>query len=151
VTWSGPSETDLYPYIKDFFVHVLRYPKEKIKLDTTENNKIPDLQLVAKETNPSFGAYWVVAEIKPNAGLFRNPSKRNKVWQEQLQHYVNPETVYALLMDPTTVVQYLPDGTIFGDIIDLQKLSVEEVQRFTCRRFTQTILHRDYQARQGRR
>ncbi len=32
VRWEGSEETDLYPYFRDFFVAVLGYPKNKVRI-----------------------------------------------------------------------------------------------------------------------
>jgi len=125
--WSGPSETDLYPYIRDFFVSVLGYPKDHIRLAAKETQgKIPDVSVVSADVKPKDGIYWLVGEVKDDRGLFRSSKNRAKVWGDQLKKYVTADTVYALLIDPITIVVLRPDGTEVK-IVELDAHSVDEL------------------------
>ncbi len=100
------SETDLYPYMKEFFTHILGYPRDRVVLGVQAGTGTPDLSLLSKD-----GVYWSVGEVKNEPGRFRDPAYRRDRWQQQLSRYVSADTVYALLIDPRTVVVLRPDGT----------------------------------------
>ena len=48
--WHG-NEPDLYPYIKDLFVDVFGYPKENVKINSTQRSGFPDILLNSKRLN----------------------------------------------------------------------------------------------------
>jgi type I restriction-modification system DNA methylase subunit len=112
LAWSGTSEIDLYPYVRELFVDLFGYPKDHIRLaERGTLGKIPDLSLSAADVKPKQGVFWVVAEIKKERKAFRSADYRKKEWDDQLRKYVSADTVYALLIDPETLVVLRPDGT----------------------------------------
>lgn len=50
-----------------------------------------------------------------------------EVWADQLKDYITADTVYALLLDPTTIVVMHPDGSIRGEPVDLTALSADDL------------------------
>lgn len=112
VEWSGSSEIDLYPYVREFFTDLLGYPKDHVRLAEKGNlGKIPDVSLISADVKPKDSIYWVVCEVKRERRVFRSSQYRQKEWEVQLKHYVSADTVYALLIDPETLVILRPDGT----------------------------------------
>jgi type I restriction-modification system DNA methylase subunit len=110
--WSGTSEIDLYPYVRELFTDVFGYPKDHIRLaERGTLGKIPDLSLSPADVKPKQGLFWVVGEIKKERKAFQSAAYRKKEWDEQLKKYVSADTVYALLIDPETVAVLRPDGT----------------------------------------
>jgi len=110
--WSGTSEIDLYPYVREVFTDLFGYPKDHIRLaERGSLGKIPDLSLSPADVKPRQGIFWVVAEIKKERKAFRSADYRKKEWDDQLRKYVSADTVYALLIDPETLAILRPDGT----------------------------------------
>ncbi|MDG7006665.1 MAG: N-6 DNA methylase [Nitrososphaerota archaeon] len=105
VQWSRGSEPDSYSYFKDVFCQVLGYPKERIKINDRGFHGIPDITFYSQDAVP-----WVVCEVKPEPGRFRSRKECDETWDKQLKRYVTADTVYALLLDPTTIVVVSPDG-----------------------------------------
>lgn len=105
IHWSSGSEPDSYPYFKDVFCQVLGYPKDRIKLNDRGLHGIPDMTFFSQDAVP-----WVVCEVKPEPGRFRSKKECDEIWDKQLKRYVSADTVYALLLDPTTIVVVSPDG-----------------------------------------
>jgi type I restriction-modification system DNA methylase subunit len=107
--WSGGNEPDLYPYIKDFFVGALGYPKDKVKINATGREGFPDIVLISKDSTSSIQTAWVSAEVKKEPRIFRDPQARREVLESRLKKYVTADTVHGLLIDPLTIAVYLPD------------------------------------------
>jgi hypothetical protein len=124
--WSGDSEMDLYPYVKDFFCHVLGYPAQKVRLGQPGEEGFPDVSLCSQDLDPKEGVFWLVAEVKAEKGRFLNEEERNEVWSDQLERYVSADTVYALLVDPHSLAVLRPNGTLVK-AVDLTETSVEEL------------------------
>ena len=65
LNWSGNSEIDLYPYIREVLTSVLAYPRDHVRLtERGSEGKIPDISLVSADVDPRAGVYWVVGEVK---------------------------------------------------------------------------------------
>jgi len=107
--WQGGNELDLYPYIKDFFVDVLGYPKESVRINSTQREGFPDIILLSKDSTPQRPIPWVCAEVKRERGLFREVDPRKDAVETRLKKYVTPDTIYGLLIEPSTIAVYLPD------------------------------------------
>lgn len=119
--WQG-NEPDLYPYIKDLFVDVFGYPKENVKINSTQRSGFPDILLSSKDSTPKLSIAWVCAEVKRERGLFRDPQERKAVLESQLKKYITADSVYALLIDPLTIAIYWPDGR------EVKVIKLDEVQ-----------------------
>lgn len=51
--WSGTSEIDLYPYIRELFTNLFGYPKDHVRLaERGSQGKIPDVSLVSADVKP---------------------------------------------------------------------------------------------------
>lgn len=125
--WSGPSEIDSYPYVRDVFTNVFGYQKDHVRLaDKGSQGKIPDLSLVSADVKPKEGIYWTVGEVKRERKAFRTAEYRQRVWETQLRSYVTADTVYALLIDPQTIAVLRPDGTEIK-VVELDAHSAEEL------------------------
>jgi hypothetical protein len=107
--WAGDSEPDLYSYLKDFFVEVLGYPRESVKINSAQKKGIPDITLISKDSVGKLQFPWVVCEVKRERETFADPASRKEVLETQLKRYVTADTVYALLVDPGIIAIYLPD------------------------------------------
>ncbi len=128
LAWSGGNEPDTYPYFKDLFCEVFGYPKNKVRINESGNAGFPDLSLYPEGTGPSSTQAWVVCEVKPEKGHFRDERNRVHVWETQLKRYVTSDTVYAILLDPTTIAVLFPDGKSCGDPILLEAATVESLR-----------------------
>jgi hypothetical protein len=112
LAWSGNTEIDLYPYIREVFTDLFGYPKDHIRLtERGSQGKIPDFSLSSIDVRPKEGIYWVVGEVKKERKVFRSAAYRKKEWEQQLRGYVSADTIYALFIDPETIVVLRPDGT----------------------------------------
>ncbi len=112
LSWSGTSEIDFYPYVREFFTDLFGYPKDHIRLaERGTLGKIPDLSLIPADAKTKQGLFWVVAEIKKERRVFRSEEYRKREWDNQLRKYISADTVYALLIDPETIAILRPDGT----------------------------------------
>jgi len=125
--WSGNSEIDLYPYVRELFTNMFGYPKDHIHLiEKGSQGKVPDLSLVSADVSPSGNTYWVVGEVKKERGVFRSGDYRKEQWEKQLKNYVSADTAYTLFIDPTTIVVLRPDGSEI-EVVELDKHSVAEL------------------------
>lgn len=119
--WQG-NEPDLYPYIKDLFVDVFGYPKENVKINSTQRAGFPDIVLNNKDSTSQLQIAWVCAEVKRERGLFRDAQARKDALETQLRKYITADSVYALLIDPLTIAIYWPDGR------EVKVIKLDEVQ-----------------------
>jgi hypothetical protein len=119
--WQG-NEPDLYPYIKDLFVDVFGYPKENVKINSTQRAGFPDILLNSKDSTSQLQIAWVCAEVKRERGLFRDAQARKDALETQLKKYITADSVYALLIDPLTIAIYWPDGR------EVKVIKLDEVQ-----------------------
>ena len=125
--WSGNSEIDLCPYVRELFTNVFGYPEDHIRLiEKGSQGKVPDLSLVSADVSPRSNTYWVVGEVKKEKGVFRSCDYRKEQWEKQLKNYVSADTAYALFIDPTTIVVLGPDGSEI-EVVELDKHSVAEL------------------------
>lgn len=125
--WTGNSETDLYPYVRNVFTDMFGYPKDHIRLtEKGSQGRIPDMSLTSADMSPRNNSYWVVAEVKKERGAFRSRDYRKERWEKQLRNYVSADTVHALFLDPTTIVVLRPDGSE-TKVVELDKHSAEEL------------------------
>ena len=121
IHWEG-NEPDSYPYFKDLFVDVFNYPKENVKINSTQRAGFPDILLNSKDSTAKLQISWVCAEIKRERGLFQDAQVRKEAWDTQLKKYVTADSVFALLIDPITIAVYLPDGR------EIKVVNLDEVQ-----------------------
>jgi hypothetical protein len=125
--WSGNSEIDLCPYVRELFTSMFGYPKDHIhSIEKGSQGKVPDLSLVSADVSPSSNTYWVVGEVKKERGVFRSRDYREEQWEKQLKDYVSADTAYALFVDPTTIVVLRPDGSEV-EVVELDRHSVTEL------------------------
>jgi type I restriction-modification system DNA methylase subunit len=127
VHWAPHSEQDLYFYIKEFFVHVLGYPRDHVIICEQGKKGIPDISLCSKDAKTKDRIYWTVGEVKQKPGLFRERTVREERWGEQLSRYVTADTVYSLLIDSLTIAVLHPSGREIK-IVYLDKTTVEELR-----------------------
>jgi hypothetical protein len=125
--WSGNSEIDLYPYARELFTNLLGYPEDHVHLaEKGSQGKLPDLSLVSADASPRSNTYWVVGEVEKERGIFRSSDYRKEQWEKQLKNHVSADTVYALFIDPTTIVVLRPDGSEVR-VVELDRQSVAEL------------------------
>jgi hypothetical protein len=125
--WSGNSEIDLYPYVRELFTDLFGYSEDHVHLIERESQgKIPDLLLVSADVSPRSNTYWVVGEVEKERGAFRSGDYRKEQWEKQLKNYVSADTVYALFIDPTTIVVLRPDGSEI-EVVELDRHSVAKL------------------------
>jgi type I restriction-modification system DNA methylase subunit len=70
--------------------------------------------------------FWAVAEVKRERGVFSSRAYRKERWDKQLRNYVTADTVYAIFIDPITVVVLRPDGSEIK-VVEVDKHSAEEL------------------------
>ncbi len=131
ISWNGTDEIDFYPYARDFFVNVLGYRKDWVRIGKRGQSGTPDISLSSMDSKPKDNVFWVVGEVKKEKGLFRDPDARRECWKDQLSRYVSGDTVYALLIDPITLVILRPDGTE-NQVVLLDKTKASELMDSTC-------------------
>jgi len=125
--WSGSSEIDFHPYVRELFTDMLGYPKDHVHLvENGSQGKVPDLSLVSADVSPRSNTYWVVGEVKKERGVFRSRDYRKERWEKQLKNCVSADTAYALFIDPTTIVVLRPDGSEV-EVVELDRHSVAEL------------------------
>lgn len=109
-SWNNRAEQDVYYYVKELFVKVFGYPKDRVRMGERGSAGVPDMSLMSQDSNPKRPTFWIVAEVKPEPGRFRKEAQRKERWANQLKKYVTADTVFALLIDPKTIVVLAPDG-----------------------------------------
>ena len=125
--WSGNSEIDLYPCVRELFTNMFGYPEDHIHLiEKGSQDKVPDLSLVSADVSPISNICWVVGEVKKERGVFRSRDYRKEQWEKQLKNYVSADTAYALFIDPTTIVVLRPDGSEI-EVVEMDRHSVAEL------------------------
>lgn len=129
VHWEPHSEQDLYFYIKEFFVHILGYPRDHVVICEQGKKGIPDISLCSADAKTKDRIYWTVGEVKQKPGLFRDKKVRKERWDEQLSRYVTADTVFCLLVDSLTITVLYPSGkemkTVFLDKTNIEELRSE--------------------------
>lgn len=127
LNWSGNSEIDLYPYVREVLTNIFDYPRDHIRLtEKGTQGKIPDVSLVSADVSPKNKVYWTVGEIKKERKAFRSEAYRRERWNNQLKNYITADTVYALFIDPETIAVLRPDGSEIK-VVALDKHSPEEL------------------------
>lgn len=126
IHWAPHSEQDLYFYIKEFFVHVLGYPRKCVIICEPGKKGTPDMSLCSVDMKPKNKVYWVVGEVKQKPGLFRDAEIRKEHWDKQLSRYVTADTVFSLLIDPITIAVHHPNGKEIK-VVPLDRVSVDDV------------------------
>jgi type I restriction-modification system DNA methylase subunit len=127
VHWTPHSEQDLYFYVKEFFVHVLGYPRDRVIICEPGKKGTPDISLVSADAKPRDRIYWAVGEVKQKPGLFRDRATREERWNEQLSRYITADTVYSLLIDSLTLVVLHPSGREI-QVVHLDKANVDDLR-----------------------
>ncbi len=127
IHWDGYSEIDLYPYVWEFFRHLLGYPKAHVRLtEKGSQGKIPDISLTSVDSKPRDRVYWMVGEVKKEPKVFRSADYHRDRWENQFKKYVTTDTVFALLIDPKTITIIRPDGSEVKTV-ELDKHSINEL------------------------
>jgi type I restriction-modification system DNA methylase subunit len=125
--WTTHSEQDLYFYVKEFFIHVLGYPRNCVVICEPGKKGTPDISLCSADSKPSNKIYWAVGEVKQKPGLFRDPRIRKERWDKQLSRYVTADSVFSFLLDPLTIAVLHPNGEEIK-VVALDQMSVEDVR-----------------------
>jgi hypothetical protein len=108
-------------------MNVFDYPRDHIRLaEKGTQHKIPDVSLIAADVSPKNKVYWSVAEVKKEPKAFRSQSYRHDRWNNQLKNYITADTVFALFIDPVTIVVLHPDGSEIK-VVELDKYSPEDL------------------------
>ena len=126
VSQTAGSESNLYPFIRDLFVDAFGYPKDHVRVNEKERKGIPDVSLIPADVSPRSNIFWIVSEVKKERGVFRSKKYREDRWENQLRRYVAADTVYALLIDPTTIAVLRPNGSEVK-VVQLDKHSIEDL------------------------
>lgn len=102
-------ERNLYPYVRDLFVHILGYRPENLRVDVAdETGGIPDLAVLAPNglTGPAgepVTTRWLVVEVKDEPGAFRRPASRERIFREKAK-YLGLDTAWFVMLDPASFV-----------------------------------------------
>jgi hypothetical protein len=127
VHWTPHSEQDLYFYVKEFFVHVLGYPRDRVIICEPGKKGTPDISLCSADAKPKDRIYWTVGEVKQKPGLFRDRATREERWNEQLSRYITADTIYSLLIDSLTLVVLRPSGREIK-VVHLDEANVDDLR-----------------------
>lgn len=108
-TQSG-QERNMYPYLRDLFIHVLKHPPDNIIVDSPQlhGRGAPDLAIrigtgIKDAKDREITHDWVVMEAKSEAGLFSDIEKREKIFNEKSK-YITIGTQWFLMIDPQQVI-----------------------------------------------
>ncbi|MEO5957907.1 MAG: hypothetical protein ABIR80_02235, partial [Opitutaceae bacterium] len=102
-------ERNMYPHVRDLFVHFLDYSPEDILSDTANTaGDSPDLAVLADigvhdAKNRPLRARWLVAEIKDEPDSFVNSGNRARIFAQKSK-YIELETAWFAMIDPTVLV-----------------------------------------------
>lgn len=127
-------EASMYGPLRDVFVHVLGYPAADVDIDTTGEGGRPD---VTARAPSGFGDAsgkqaridWVVVEAKDEPGSFRDPAKREAIF-EQKAKYVGAHTAWFVMVEPDFwVLRAVGGGVLTADAdIEIDANGLTETQ-----------------------
>ena len=103
-------ERNMYPYLRDLFVHVLGHTVDNIIVDSPQRHGrgAPDLVIrvgtsVIDAKNHEITHDWVVMEAKSDAGTFAHAEKRETIFNEKAK-YITIGTQWFLMIDPQQII-----------------------------------------------
>ncbi len=102
-------ERNLYPYVRDLFLHVLGFRPGDLLVDTSDEiGGIPDLAVLAPNgltdgSGVALTTRWLVVEVKDEPGVFRRPASRERIFREKAK-YIGLDTAWFVLIDPECFV-----------------------------------------------
>jgi hypothetical protein len=102
-------ERNLYPFIRDLFVHFLDFKAEDVFTDTAnEQGNIPDLAIFAPTgvldaKGKEMKSRWLVLEAKDEAEIFLNENSRRETFAEKSK-YIDLDTGWFVMVDPSCLV-----------------------------------------------
>ncbi|MCX6903216.1 MAG: N-6 DNA methylase [Verrucomicrobia bacterium] len=102
-------ERNMYPFIRDLFVHFLGFKAEDVFTDTTaEHGGIPDVAVMAPTgvldaKGKEIKSRWLVLEAKDESEIFLNEASRRATFAEKSK-YIQLDTVWFAMVDPSCLV-----------------------------------------------
>lgn len=124
LTWERP-ERSYNPPLRDFFVEVLGYSKNRVITEDKAALGYPDIKLLTTE-----GTAWVVGDLKKDDNELLLPARRALLWNEK-RKYIDGLTRYVLFLTAHFLWILTPDGlpvTGFDAPLDLRTLTFGELQ-----------------------
>jgi hypothetical protein len=101
-------ERNMYPFIRDLFVHILAFKPEDVFTDTAAEGGIPDVAVMAPTgvldaRGKEIKSRWLVLEAKDEAEIFLNDRTRRATFAEKSK-YIELDTVWFAMVDPSCLV-----------------------------------------------
>ncbi|MCK9228956.1 MAG: SAM-dependent methyltransferase [Syntrophorhabdaceae bacterium] len=103
-------ERNMYPYVKDLFMHAFGYKSNQILTDVTgaSGKGIPDLSVkvpsgVKGHDKKDLMLEKIVIEVKDEPGTFQRNASRNAIFREKSK-YVGVDTTHFVMIDPSCMV-----------------------------------------------
>src|SRR5437867_1061188 len=99
-------ERNMYPFIRDLFVHFLGFKPEDVFTDTsTEEGNIPDVAVLAPvgvtdSKGKEIKARWLVLEAKDESEIFLDEESRRTTFTEKSK-YIELDTAWFAMVDPS--------------------------------------------------
>ena len=102
-------ERNMYPFIRDLFVHFLGFNAEDVFTDTTaEHGGIPDVAVMAPTgvrdaKGKEIKSRWLVLEAKDEPEIFFNQASRRAIFAEKSK-YIGLDTAWFVMVDPSCFI-----------------------------------------------
>lgn len=116
-------ERNMYPWIRDLFIHILGYSPKDITVDISGEMEggIPDLIIKVPSGIKINGKDelidWIIVEAKDENGIFLNSVNRESIFKEKSK-YISLNTAFFIMIDPECMVVR---NVIYGKQLDLSK------------------------------
>jgi hypothetical protein len=127
-------EASMYGPLRDVFVHVLGYPAADVDIDTTGEGGRPDVTARAPAgfrdaSGKPARIDWVVVEAKDEPGSFRDPMKRESIFEKKAK-YVGAHTAWFVMVEPDFwVLRAVGGGVLTADAdIEIDTAGLTELQ-----------------------
>lgn len=124
LTWERP-ERSYNPELREFFVGLLGYPKQRVVTEDKAPLGYPDVKLLTEE-----GAAWVVGDLKKDDGELLNTVRRDALWRDK-RKYMDGLTRYILFLTAHYIIVLTPEGkpvTGFEIPLDLRTVTLAELR-----------------------
>ncbi len=130
--WDRP-ERSYNPELREFFVSLLGYPKNRVITEDRAAVGYPDIKLLTTEETA-----WVVGDLKKDDNDLLMQARREALWNDK-RKYVDGLTRYVLFLTAHYLWIVTPDGKPipgFEAPLDLRTLPLEQLQeRLTFLRY----------------
>lgn len=117
-------ERNMYPYVRDIFIHALGYKSNQILSDVqaASGKGVPDLTIrvssgVKGHDRKDLVLEKIVVEVKDEPGTFLRSASRNAIFREKSK-YVGVDTTHFVMIDPSCMVirpVHIAAGVVAGE------------------------------------